>query len=113
MAKISEGNEIVAKFMGLAFCTRHNYEGWYTNREFNRRICDYNGLKYHSSWDDLMPVVSRVESICQDEEFCKNYFDKGSYIVSMFGDLFVSSDINGVYKEIVSFITWYNENKKE
>ena len=102
MESIAESNELIAKFMGLAYCTRHNYEGWYRNSEFNHRICDYNGLKYHSDWNEIMPVV--VE--------CFNRYDAVEDSLSnhqfMLNDALLETNIKSLYRAVVEFIKWYN-----
>ena len=61
--EILNGNKLIAEFMGLSYCTKYQYEGWYKNHEHNYRICGFDGLKYHSSWDWLMPVVEKIEQL--------------------------------------------------
>jgi len=78
MKTTTENNKIIAAFMGLSYCTKHQYEGWYKNAEFNERICDFDGLKYHSSWDWLMPVVEKIcrTEIVQDDDFTEYFYTR-------------------------------------
>lgn len=64
----TEGNKLIAEFMGLSYCVKHMYTGWYKNHEHNHRICDYDGLKYHSSWDWLMPAIGKISNQCEEPE---------------------------------------------
>ena len=64
----TEGNKLIAEFMGLSYCTEYLYEGWYNNHEHNHRLCDFNGLKYHSFWDWLMPCIGRISNECEEPE---------------------------------------------
>jgi hypothetical protein len=75
----TERNKKIAIFMGLAYCNKHLFEGWYRDHEFNYRICGNDGLKYKTSWKWLMPVVEKIESLgglLQIEgNMCNVYFD--------------------------------------
>ena len=58
--EILNGGKLIAEFVGLAYCDKYQYEGWYKNSEFNNRICtDERDFKYHSSLDWLMPVIEK------------------------------------------------------
>jgi len=99
-----ENNRLIAEFMGLAYCEKYRYKGWYQNSEFNHRICDYNGLKYHSSWDWLMPVVQ----VCKD-----NQLFGSQHLIDKIDDVLTCDcKINNLYMEVVHFIEWFNENRK-
>ena len=52
--EIIEGNKLIAEFMGLSML--HNQTRLET-------------LKYHSSWDWLMPVVEKIEQLLPWKEF--------------------------------------------
>ena len=53
--QIIEGNKIIAEFMGK------------TRRYETTIEIFYDNLKYHSSWDWLMPVVEKIEGIDADK----------------------------------------------
>ncbi len=105
------GNKTIAEFMGLAYCTKYHYEGWYKDSEFNYRLCDYDGLKYNSSWDWLMPVViecfDRYGALHDVSVFNA---DNQQFLLN---DALLETNIQSLYKAVVNYITWYNENKKE
>lgn len=109
---IDENNRIIAEFMGDI--TSLNDEV-----SFNKN-CSVNELQYHTSWDWLMPVVEKIESIIFDEN--------NSFNVTIGSSIYcVIQDSNGecydmtydgeesklavVYKAVVEFIKWYNTNK--
>lgn len=93
-----ENNELIARFMGFAYCAKHQYEGWYTNSEFNHRVfCSTEGLKYNTSWDWLMPVVFKI--INDVNVYAQTRHDiKNS----------ICADINITYNAVIHFIKWYN-----
>lgn len=100
-----KNNRLIAEFMGLAYCDRHMYEGWYKSSEFNYRICDDDGLQYHTSWDWIMPVVVR----------CFNKYDEVEDNLSnhqfILNDALLETNIASLYDAVVGFIKWYNKNK--
>ena len=57
-------------------------------------------LEYHTSWDWLMPVVEKIKDLGYSQEL-----DKIDNVLTC--DL----RINSLYKAVVEFIKWYNENK--
>jgi hypothetical protein len=112
MENLTENNKLIAEFMGLAYSTKYQYEGWYKNANFNNRICDYDGLKYHSSWDWLMPVVEKIESL----SFVISFEIGRKYVeikpVRELRDCFYiegKTKIEAVYNACVEFIEWYNQ----
>lgn len=83
--EILDGNKLIAEFMGAVthktapgiispYIT--NDEVWYGNntipneqRESSFKISE---LKYHSSWDWLMPVIGKLTSECEEPEELDN-----------------------------------------
>jgi hypothetical protein len=109
--EIFDNNKIIAKFMGYGY---KQYGGWgyhYYNQETGDIWKNDAQLKYHSSWDWLMPVVEKIESvdfivsmrqssitICNN--ICKTpYFQ--SHEVS-------NTKIESTYKAVIAFVKWYN-----
>lgn len=120
--KIIEGNELIAKFMGWEVDK-------YTGKEINYFVegqldvypkvvgscIAFQHMKFHTSWDWLMPVVEKIEKLGFWVNIKKNHVtvawdNKGSFdskmIHSEFGD---QSKIQRVYTCVVEFIKWYNE----
>lgn len=65
MKNTTEGNKLIAEFMGASFKSYKKGQKTITNLYFDNPP-SYNGisdenLKYHSSWDWLMPVVEKIE----------------------------------------------------
>ena len=102
--------------------------------EFNEEALTYRkgdignykiGLGYHCSWEELMEVVERIESIYLKDQgyFQVNIIDKTCIIKgSMCNELnsnhylnditTLNSKFGAVYQAVVKFIEWYNENVK-
>jgi hypothetical protein len=73
-------------------------------------------LWYNSSWNWLMPVVERIE-----EEECVASFEISNCGIYIWGSSesddfediefqIIGNKIDCVYKAVVKFIIWYNEN---
>ena len=67
-------------------------------------------LKYHTSWDWLMPVVQRCTKV--------GYGNENDELTQIweecFGDLdsgFLGNHIDEVYASVVKFIKWHNKNQ--
>lgn len=63
-------------------------------------------MKYHSSWDWLIPVINKIY---ESDEYYKwketsGQFEKEVFINTKF--------IKETWKQIVEFINWYNNEKK-
>ena len=127
MNQIQEQNKMIAEFDKGARM-RKFVEGYAGTCMYigNKRWCRFEDLKYHTSWDWLMPVVEKIE-----KEGCKveissliQSFNDGPEIiyhqdVSIFHDVTCIvevtslSKLNSVYEAVIKFITWYNANKSK
>lgn len=69
------------------------------------------GFSYHNSYDSIMPVVEKIESLGHsviiDGTQCKIFMDH-DWI-----NYYKDSKIESVYASVVKFIQWYNPNKEE
>lgn len=99
--EILEGNKTIAEFMG------------YANPHDNTGVL----LKYHSSWDWLMPVKDKIDSI-DNHEYDVIIWRSDCHINNRIELLFESSILKGnktlietVWGCIVEFIKWYNLNQ--
>jgi len=112
---MEENNKLIAKFMGVVF---HDDENQYYD---NNGLYIGEDLQYHSSWDWLMPVVDKINTM---DDF--NYSVSINYHYTSITDNNTLYDIvdesadgntidcrfrQGCYKAVVKFIEWYNESK--
>ena len=132
----TDKNKLIAEFMGLSYCTKHMYEGWYKNHEHNHRVCDFDGLKYHSSWDWLMPVVEKISMINHGSNDGQRYIFntnrcakfhinendkpikiriKGVHITypTPFIEINSFDELEGTWLACVEFIKWYSCQKEK
>ena len=103
-----EGNTMIAEFMEWRMAN----DG-YNDTMFNGtdKYCMIDNLKYHSSWDWLMPVVEKIEKIKGVHIFIKgNRCEILNYGFEMDSPSSVYK-IESVWLAVVEFIKWYNQNK--
>ena len=91
-----KNNKLIAEFMGASF-----------NDKGMTRICGEFGLervsalnlKYHTSWEWLMPVCQKIDKYLEDNISLIGYFD----------DCLKSNDIDVRYQSVVEFINQLNK----
>ncbi len=132
--EITAGNKLIAVFMGgklemkdtrnigLELCTdvSHLIYGDIWTKTGNNWII-IEKLKYHSSWELLMPVVEKIGELMK-ETWVKMYSEKGIYECTIdYLDnpkedslIFISNNyslIEVTYKAVIKFIEWYNSQQ--
>jgi hypothetical protein len=95
--KPQEANKLIAEFMGV-----YSEENGYDYTEIGNR-----GVCYHTSWDWLMPVITRVKNIDRD------WIDQGGqkFIDEIDDALTCWGGILDVHHDVVDAIMNYNEYK--
>ena len=110
-------NKLIAEFIGIRGEYNEDEKVVYLESDIDGRgIYAFSDMKYHTSWDWLMPVVERC--------FVKWEFQSNNGQNKFVGTF---ADLNGVvrnnmvtigktlieshYKAVIGFIKWYNENK--
>lgn len=74
----------------------------------NCYVLNNEKLKYHSSWNQLLKVVERIEGLETNKQFLdRESFNHYQKVLS----LPIYTPIEAVYKAVIAFIDWYNENK--
>lgn len=112
MKTTEEKNRMIAEFMGHV---RSGFNGELVFNTETREEFEVEQLKYHTSWDWLMPVVEKIESIGYNVNIrrLKTSIHPILEDKELFG--FVCGDVSKkldiTYDTIVQFIEWYNENK--
>jgi hypothetical protein len=120
MPEIIEGNKLIAGFMGFIHRDSNVYkvpEG--EDLKYLAYHLNLNKMPYHTSWDWLMPVVEKIESLGYDSRIMGNNSDGGFLCDFVDGDnneaackTNYTSKLEAVYAAVVAFIQWYNNNHR-
>lgn len=104
--EIIEGNKLIetfkgerelapsGKIFGIKRGSPKEYENWYN-------IVYVEDLKYHSSWDWLMPVVKKIGEM-KVGNGDPNLYDEIDYALR-------PAIIENVWLAVIEFIQWYNK----
>jgi hypothetical protein len=109
--EIIEGNKLIAEFMD-SIDSSFKWDGYKFTNDVSWIISEY-----HFSWDWLMPVIEKIETI-KIEEYNINFSIMGKaacWTPSHWCGLktyLADSKIEAVYIAVIEFIKWYNSNKK-
>jgi hypothetical protein len=107
--EILEGNKMIAEFMSLEFIG-----GKFASFDPEKQTfggSTIKDLKYNSSWDWIMPVLEKIESLnyrASITEFCTNIGNEKLKISQWQG---ITKKEN-TYKAVIEFINWYNSQPK-
>lgn len=108
MKTLEEKNAMIAEFMGYEIMYRPFGEEFIEISD--TELCDLNDLKYHDSWDWLMPVAERIESICGCHLLITPTVTNIEYKKIKISQ-WQHSKIKNTYEAVCEFIKMYNENK--
>ena len=120
---ILEGNKLIAEFMypdnqySTYYIEEHTFiECIYGNYDYHDTFT-IDEMKYHSSWDWLMPIVEKIEEVNVVASFQieqPTIYIWASSENSTFEDIeieiFNKTKIEAVHQAVVEFIKWYNTN---
>ena len=123
---IEKYSVVIAEFMGYEFIDESigydNY-GWWIKDKYHKEInalrnpyflcMSNNGLKYHSSWDWLMPVVEKIESLNYEFIIFRTTANINRGESQEFPYYQGETKKEAAYKAVVEFIKWYNQNKQK
>lgn len=114
--EIIKGNKLIAEFNGKG---NYSYYG-HSIELYGTPHYPKNKIKYHISWDWLMPVVEKIIKEYMTDYY--NEYDMGipnSYYVAIGSDGKYSSQgisknslIEATWLSVIEFIKWYNKNKE-
>jgi len=91
---------MIAKFMGYAVMPVPLKEWKFMAKIVTKHGTEWITIDFHSSWSWLMPVVEKIFKLCEEREY-----------QGQISELTIFASIDQVYKAVVDFIVWYNDNK--
>jgi hypothetical protein len=125
MMNYTESNKMIAEFMGAKPrkpSSWGQYYEFYDNEGLIHREVRDDSMKYHTSWNWLMPVVAKIEELdtfpCvvisgyhTEISFMVNHnWPDDKDVVASCGHPEAKSRIDGTYKAVVQFIQWFNQH---
>ena len=106
MRTIEEKNGMIANFMGVKFKDDNEYinelKEMRSNGIFFEQGYMSSELKYHSSWDWLMPVVEAIYNTGLDEQNTNEIGDVTHALLDV--------NINAVHDAVINFIEAHGNN---
>lgn len=109
--EIIEGNKLIAEFMypnkrEPYYIEEHRYIDVKYGEYVEFDCFSVEEMKYHSSWDWLMPVINKIVEMNVYYEFVDETF-------GMFGkdDLVNTKYIIRSFENVIEFIKWYNSHE--
>jgi len=113
----TENNKMIAEFMGAKYYKVDNIYSFNYMPNKRHTSFDPSYLKFHSSWNWLMPVVEKIESIknyrydFEIKQSCIEIYDKDNQedIISTCGD--TKKEV--IYYAVVEFIKYYNAKNQQ
>lgn len=108
MEDIVKNNQLIAKFMGAKMIVK-NYHDISILKFPDKKTYDIQALKYHCSWDWLLPVYRKIRDIINDRaKLDKHTRTKGDLLELDALMAICEVDIQKAFDSIVAFIKWYN-----
>lgn len=101
MKDVIENNKLIAEFMELYYnVNKKAYINTYESPSFLGHNREEDELEFHTSWDWLMPVISKIT---RDESLIENEYRESIMDTAPYGL------IEDTYKTVVEFIKYYNK----
>lgn len=104
---MKDSNTLIAEFMGK---TVYPIKGTPEFKKWKGELCDYDlsEIKYHISWDWLMPVIQKIRELSVWDDDINSYGFQFDQVLFNY----IDSEISTVYADCVKFIEWHNQNNK-
>jgi hypothetical protein len=115
--QILEGNKLIAKFMRIKFFRRPKFAQFILGdidelkwKDSNGELISINNLKYHSSWDWLIPACQKWDNLMHTNskligsKLIITYLKKCDTL----DNIVACYEILPVFEQLVKNIKWYN-----
>ena len=114
MENIIENNKLIADFLGFQKTDIGMYDSEGILKLSYTKDNVFDELLFHTSFDWLMPVIKQIGDKTGFElimNYSESYWNNAGE--NPFDESFDGYEkVEGVYKAVVSFINWYNEQTK-
>lgn len=107
--EILRGNKLIAEFMG------GKPMGGYVNNiseldgySFRNKNYKFTELKYHSSWDWLMPVIAKINKTWEYTNMNGDDFLPAERIIQVIRLALGNVDYMSTFQQVIKFIEWHN-----
>lgn len=112
--KIIEGNKLIAIFDDLVLHTDDPEYGevfYHKGDKYKINRYPIHELKYHSSWDWLMPIWKKLGSLlyARKEDFTKEQYQQANIYTVHILTAFREVNIESAFNWISETIQWYNQ----
>jgi len=102
----TENNKLIADFMEMKYAEKRSFkDGKWTHIISSLK-------RFESDWNWLMPVVGKIGSIMSEFPYDSDEHEKFYEIFGECENWFLHEDKATVYRAVVEFIEWYNQNQK-
>ncbi len=109
---IINGNKLIAEFDGKI---KDSDSEWWRGFDLiihKKPSSHESQLEYHSSWDWIMQVVDKIESLRHPRTFTVKIFNNHCRIGDFKPVTHCGSKITAVWLAVIEFINWHNKNKQ-
>lgn len=129
---VLQGNKLIAEFMGWRPSVVENGINLYylpndTTGEYNHscKQMSLESMIFHTSWDWIMFVVNKIESLTEDTLTCVYWFEITPSFINFYShpqfcktpdfEIKIKNNdkLTALYLAVVKFIEWYNTQNKQ
>lgn len=109
--EILEGNKLIAEFLGYD-TSKH----WWYNLKGGLPAIKAENIKYHSSWNELMPIVEKIAKkynvriTWMPSAINVTYIERDDVFDDEIASMGGMSAIENTWYAVVNFIKWANKN---
>lgn len=103
---MEESNKLIAEFMGIHEIMHDEYSE-YDFADNTLDVVHQDELKYHLSWNWLMPVIEKIKILVMEDDSDELYNSEEWDNIT---HTLVQIEIKSVYQAVVEFIKEYNQN---
>ena len=94
-----KSNKLIAEFMGMTYGDPNDDSVMIKMTSQGNKVVPIESMKYHSSWDWLMPVCRKIDEKLSDNRLNLGYFD----------ECLTSNDLEVRFQAVVEFINQLNK----